>query len=233
MSDNRKPRTIGVLMHGRGSSIPAVAALLADREGGRDYSRATEPVGDEVAFHDPRLPDVWLELDILPESGARRARFKSGEPSTFVEKPAAVKRVKNPIAPPLSCRYCGSAVRLRRHSDVYGRNHSEWPLLYCCLDCGARVGVHPQTFIPLGTLADKALRDLRQHVKQNLFFVIQAEKFDGSRGTAYRWLAYQLGIPVEECHFGWFDGDELERVSRICVQALGELNERGQNNGKR
>ncbi|MCP9270307.1 DUF3268 family zinc-finger domain-containing protein [Xenorhabdus sp. XENO-1] len=36
------------------------------------------------------------------------------------------------------------------------------------------------------------------------------------RTEAYRWLANQLEISFNECHFGWFDTDMCQRATDIC-----------------
>ncbi|MBE8597867.1 zinc-finger-containing protein [Xenorhabdus sp. BG5] len=36
------------------------------------------------------------------------------------------------------------------------------------------------------------------------------------RTEAYHWLANQLEISFNECHFGWFDTDMCERAANIC-----------------
>lgn len=42
--------------------------------------------------------------------------------------------------------------------------------------------------------------------------------------SAYRWLAGEMGIPVEDCHFGYFDIHQLRQAYRIlkrrCEQGL-------------
>jgi hypothetical protein len=41
------------------------------------------------------------------------------------------------------------------------------------------------------------------------------ERF-AARTRAYQWLARQLGIPVDECHFGMFGKDECRRAIEAC-----------------
>lgn len=38
-----------------------------------------------------------------------------------------------------------------------------------------------------------------------------------ARGSGYKWLAGQLGIPRKECHIGMFDVDMCKRVVEICA----------------
>jgi len=146
-------------------------------------------------------------------------KLEPPHPLPFVSR-KALKRVKNPLPMPESCRYCGpkTSVFIGHHEEVYGlgRSYGDWPYVYLCEDCGAYVGIHPATDIPLGTLANPELRRARKHNK-NLFNRMMDT--DGlSRSEAYQILAEKLGIPVIECHWGWFDVEQCERAGQICKQ---------------
>lgn len=136
--------------------------------------------------------------------------------------PAAIARVKNSIAAPDSCPHCASPVEIVNNSAIYGTEYGTWPWTYRCINvrgCGAYVGMHPQTDIPLGTLATAPLREARKKAK-NLFNPL----WQGgplSRSAAYSWLAHAMGIPPASCHFGWFD-------IRQCEQAIAVLQRRAE-----
>lgn len=115
----------------------------------------------------------------------------------------ATARVPDPLAPPTDCNCCGGAVEIRHHIDVYGREYNEWPWLYRCSSCGAMVGMHPFTSIPLGTLAGERLRRLRTDCKQPFNLLWQHRGM--SRDKAYQLLAEHMGIALTNCHFGLFD----------------------------
>jgi hypothetical protein len=121
----------------------------------------------------------------------------------------ATARVLNPLPAPTICPHCGGEVRIVNNSAIYhGRSYGEWPWAYACVNraCFAYVGMHPFTAIPLGTLATAEIREARKRAK-NLFNPLwetgKARRM--SRTQAYTKLADALGIPVGECHFGWFD----------------------------
>ena len=105
------------------------------------------------------------------------------------------------------------------NSKIYGRAYGEWPWALLCVNrnCGAYVGLHPATGIPLGTLATANIRAARKMAK-NLFNPL----WQGpnarvrNRSEAYAWLATQMDIPVEQCHFGWFDAAQCEHAAQIC-----------------
>ena len=147
--------------------------------------------------------------------------FKSLPPQKSPWNPSrrAIARVLNPIPAPTVCPYCASPVSIEGNSAVYGKPYGHWPWVYLCQGegCCAYVGMHPFTNIPLGTLADEATRSARKLSKE-LFNPLWA-RGEGtmSRTEAYEWLAAQLGIPVAECHFGWFDVAMCRRAYRAIL----------------
>lgn len=130
----------------------------------------------------------------------------------------ALKRVKNPLPTPTACRYCAGHVELVNNAEIYGRCYGDWPYAYLCRDCKSYVGLHPDTDIPLGTLATAALRKDR-NLSKDMFHQFKAKR-GFTRSLAYEWLAAQMGIPIGECHFGWFDQDECGTALRVCVDAM-------------
>lgn len=131
----------------------------------------------------------------------------------------AMVRVKNPLPVPTKCHFCNSSVRVATHQEVYGRNYGDWPYMYLCGNCGACVGMHPFTNIPLGTLADRATREARKNCKKPFEAIWRSGQM--SRTEAYEWLAGEMNIPVNECHFGWFDIHQCEMAKNICLNTEG------------
>jgi len=116
----------------------------------------------------------------------------------------AITRVKNPLPKPEQCNCCGcNSVVIKSNAEIYGRTYGKWPWIYICEGCDSYVGMHPFTDIPLGTLADAATRDARKECKAPFEALYRTGKM--ARNEAYQKLANKLGIPKEECHFGWFD----------------------------
>lgn len=128
--------------------------------------------------------------------------------------PHATARVTNPLPKPEVCPCCGCAVELVPNEVIYGRRYGDWPYAYACTRCDAHVGLHPGTLIPLGTLADSALRTARSAAKR-AFNPIWNDRHM-ARSTAYIWLAMQLKIDPGECHFGWFDVERCIEAQIIC-----------------
>ena len=137
----------------------------------------------------------------------------------------AAARVKAPLPAPEVCPYCGSPVEIVHHREVYGRAFSAWPWLYRCAGspaCDSYVGMHPYTAIPLGTLADPATRDARKNCKPAFEALWRGDCSFLTRREAYRALADRLGIPVEQCHFAWFDIAACWKAKDACMQIAKE-----------
>ena len=136
----------------------------------------------------------------------------------------ATKRVKNPLPIPDECNCCNDfetgrptegCISIVNNSEIYGREYGEWPWAVMCGVCGAYVGLHPFTGIPLGTLADGPLRQARK--KYKAAFTMLHTSGLMSRYDAYERLSEKLGIDKGECHFGWFDFDMCKKAGEASL----------------
>ncbi len=127
----------------------------------------------------------------------------------------ATARVKNPLPVPTICPHCGAACAIVSNAEVYaGREYGEWPWCILCSGCRAYVGLHPFTGIPLGTLATEPMREARKRAKA--VFNPLWESGGMTRTEAYTRLAKAMGIAnVDECHIGWFNVDQCNRVFNL------------------
>lgn len=126
----------------------------------------------------------------------------------------ATARVKDPWPMQTQCDCCSSTnVDVVSNAVVYGKEYGKWPYMVLCQDCYAYVGLHPFTNIPLGTMANKNLRNLRTKSK-NLFIKFQKEN-EYSRTDAYEYLADLMGIETKHCHFAQFNEEQCEEVIDI------------------
>jgi hypothetical protein len=97
--------------------------------------------------------------------------------------------------------------------DLHGRT------MWRCPACKAYVGSHPGTDVPLGYPAGPETRALRSRVHKRFDPLWQAKmrrdnvRQGKARDAAYKWLAGELGIPLEATHVSHFDADR-------CRQAL-------------
>lgn len=125
------------------------------------------------------------------------------------------------VKPPLCC-HCQKPARLTDGREVYPRHPDlyEKPIWRC--ECGAYVGCHPGTRVPLGTPADQPLRRARQALHNRRvdpiwmtadglpFYKPESDQARWqirrtARSRLYAFLATKLGISEDECHIGMFD----------------------------
>lgn len=122
----------------------------------------------------------------------------------------------------IKCPYCGSPALLRPASLVYGEKaKSPTAPYYVCARypaCDAYVAAHRDTHLPMGTLADAALR--RKRIQAHAAFDRLWESGLMSRKQAYRWLQAQLDLPEQEAHIGNFSTFRCEQVIRLCNRSF-------------
>lgn len=123
---------------------------------------------------------------------------------------------------PIKCNICGGTVIFTSNSRLYGREYGSGKMYYCT-QCGAYVGTHkPRPEEALGILGNKEMRDMK--MRCHALFDTKwkneptSRKRHVARKNAYRWLADKLEIPVDDCHFGYFNMDTLNKAYKILVQ---------------
>lgn len=137
------------------------------------------------------------------------------------QKGRAAKRGSVPMVDPI-CVECtamaepvDSAVIYPHRPDLHGR------VMFLC-SCGAYVGAHPGTDVPLGYPAGPETRRLRSQVHKLLDPLWEAKmKRDGlrkgqAREDGYTWLAAQLHLAREDTHVSHF-------TAAVCRQAIAIL----------
>ena len=150
-------------------------------------------------------------------------RLEAPHPLPAVSR-KALKRVKDALPKPSTCRYCGpeSRVYIAGHKAIYaGRTFGSWPYVYLCQGCGAYVGIHEGTDLPLGTLANTELRKARSDNKRDFNDLLLRGGM--KRSEAYKWLAGEMGIPASECHWGLFEAEQCEQAAALCRQKTDQL----------
>lgn len=119
----------------------------------------------------------------------------------------------------MTCPYCGNTAVLR-NSNVLHHKH-QYGEVYVCRSfpkCDAYVGCHKNTNVPLGRLADKELREIR--VKTHKYFYEMQKNSGMTKSDAYKWLAKQLHLTLEECHIGMFSVNTCRVVIRLCKRNI-------------
>lgn len=113
---------------------------------------------------------------------------------------------------PTICNLCGGRVKYVSNADIYGRRFVSG-YAYLCVACGAYVGTHKnRPKDALGILADVEMRWLRAECHD--LFDSRWNTYE-ERSAMYKWLAGKMGIPVKDCHFGYFDADQLLKAKAI------------------
>lgn len=148
---------------------------------------------------------------------AAHRRATHDNPSWVASKKGDQKPKGLLVAP--ACPYCRApAVFHKTSTHIYGTDYGP---IWVCAPCEAWVGCHPNG-APLGRLANKALRQAKQAAHAAFDPLVTGKmRRDGvtknhARGSAYKWLAGQLGIDRKDCHIGMFDEATCERVVAIC-----------------
>ena len=123
------------------------------------------------------------------------------------------------ISIPKECRYCGNPVVYTSNAEIYGREYGNGKC-YLCRKCRAFVGVHTDTNIPLGTLANDKLRKARNRA-HNYFDKLWKEPTRiMKRNDAYSWLSKQLGIKKQETHIAWFEIEQCDKTVELVKNKL-------------
>lgn len=121
---------------------------------------------------------------------------------------------KPSLSVPTRCTNCNSIhIELTTKSEIYGRKYGNWPYCYFCHNCGASVGCHPNSFIPMGYMATSQVRRLRAKLHKLLDPIWKLKYL--SRSQTYNWLATQLDIDMGECHISQMTQPILERA--LCI----------------
>lgn len=119
----------------------------------------------------------------------------------------------------ITCPACGSRAYLRPASVVYGDKAPDTDAKYYVCGrypaCDCYVAAHRKTMLPMGTLADKALRKKRHDAHEALDSLWKNGIM--SRKEAYRLLQLSMGLPAEDAHIAKFSAarcDEVIALSR-------------------
>lgn len=119
---------------------------------------------------------------------------------------------------PKICNLCGGKVVYTSNAAVYGREYGSGRC-YLCKVCGAYVGTHkPRRTEALGILANEQMRQAKMICHEAFDVLWKGKKKEQKkRSAAYRLLSEKLGIPLEECHFGYFNMEMLHKAYKVVV----------------
>ncbi|MDM8174829.1 zinc-finger-containing protein [Olivibacter sp. 47] len=117
----------------------------------------------------------------------------------------------------LVCPYCDAATVYVDSAEFY--NGKSYGMVYACRPCKAWVGVHSTNpKVALGRLADSELRLAKQAA--HYYFDIIWRRKHMSRSKAYEWLSGKLRVVKKECHIGYFDISQCNKVIELSRKFL-------------
>lgn len=124
---------------------------------------------------------------------------------------------------PTVCNLCGGPVVYTSNAEIYGREYGSGKC-YLCTQCGAYVGTHkPRPREALGVLADDRMRKGKMACHSVFDSMWHGKKkAHKKRRDLYAWLAKQMEIPIEDCHFGYFNLEQLKQAYRILRKAASQ-----------
>lgn len=110
----------------------------------------------------------------------------------------------------LDCPYCGKKAEWCENSRIYGKRFGKSYMCYYCESCNAYVGCHQNSMKPLGTMANKELREWR--IKTHAVIDPLWKNKNKSRREIYEFLNYSLGYDV---HVGAANIEECKEIIKI------------------
>lgn len=122
---------------------------------------------------------------------------------------------------PAKCNLCNGKVIYTSNADVYGKEYGSGKC-YLCLSCRAYVGTHqPRPREALGLLADANMRKgkmMCHDIFDSKWRGLKKKRRKKVRQEMYWWLSRQLGIDIDDCHFGHFDIATLHQAYRALLK---------------
>lgn len=113
----------------------------------------------------------------------------------------------------MKCPYCGKEAIWCENKEIYGKNFGRSFMCYYCKPCNAYVGCHNNSRKPLGTMANKELRQWRMQTHRAI------DRFWTSnictRDKFYKILAKVFG---KEIHIGESDIEMCQKI----IKATGD-----------
>jgi len=126
------------------------------------------------------------------------------------------------------CPYCGASSVLCHSVLVYAGDKSYAPIFVCenYPKCDAYVSAHQNTLQPMGSLANKKLRKLREKVHFKFDVIWRRKKM--TRDEAYIRLASLMGLKIADCHIALFDIEQCKKAIELIEE--GKFKENANNN---
>lgn len=111
----------------------------------------------------------------------------------------------------LICPFCKKPSKWCSNEEIYGRKLGKSYMCYWCKDCDAYVGCHNNTTKPLGTMANRELRQWRQAAHRHIDLIWKGVH-KRKRGKVYMVLKEIFG---REIHIGESDIETCKIITKI------------------
>lgn len=115
----------------------------------------------------------------------------------------------------MNCPYCDNLALWCENKEIYGKNYGKSYMCYLCKDCDAYVGCHNNTRRPLGTMANKELRQERIKVHDHIDKFWKSGEF--SRKHVYKATSKHIG---KEYHTGECDLETCKVILQTDILQL-------------
>ena len=118
----------------------------------------------------------------------------------------------------MKCPYCNKEAEWTANKVIYGKNYGKSYMCWYCKNCDAYVGCHENTKVPLGSMANKELRDWRKKAHAIIDPLWKSGKM--KRKEVYAKLKEQFGFEV---HVAKSDIDMCKRIIKEVTDLFGAL----------
>ena len=110
----------------------------------------------------------------------------------------------------MKCPYCNKEAKWVENKEIYGKNYGKSYMCWYCKDCEAYVGCHNNTKAPLGTMANKELREWRMKAHDKIDPLWKNGKM--KRNQVYSLLKQKFG---KEVHIGESDIEMCKKIINL------------------
>src|SRR3990167_4955926 len=110
------------------------------------------------------------------------------------------------------CPYCNKPAKWVENSEIYGRNYGRSYMMWYCRKDNAYVGCHNNTKRPLGTMANRELREWRKKAHSHIDPIWQSGEL--ARAQVYARLTKAFG---KQIHVGESDIETCKRILEVEI----------------
>lgn len=124
----------------------------------------------------------------------------------------------------IHCPYCGAKATLHPSRYVYGDTAKTNGFVYVCdryPRCDAYVSAHRKSRQPMGTLADRDLRNKR--IQAHKAFDRMWKSGHMKKWQAYKWMQGVLDLDERQAHIAMFSEYMCDQLISVCNRAYSNM----------